>query len=252
MLRNELIVQLRRPRGLVLLLLLAGLPAIAAATTAGGHGADTRSALNFATSGLNFMDPVLFGVIVALLGAYAGGSDREWGTLRYLLIRPVPPRRLLAGKWLALVVCVALVVAVFVVVAVLSGYVVFGWHDYQRTGAGDLAGPEAVLALLGASGYLFVCLVSVGSVALALGMLLPRSVEALAVSGAFVLGSAMIEGVQSLHPLVVTLPVHYWLRWNGLFTGDGNSLVIGVAVQLAWIAAALAATQFMGRRDPVG
>lgn len=55
----------------------------------GGGAAATFSALNFTESGLNFMDPVLFGLVVAVFGSILGGADRDWGTLRYLYVRPV-------------------------------------------------------------------------------------------------------------------------------------------------------------------
>ncbi len=73
------------------------MPVLAGATEAskagGRGGAATFSALNFAESGLNFMDPVLFGLVVAVLGSILGGADRDWGTLRYLYVLPVSRRK---------------------------------------------------------------------------------------------------------------------------------------------------------------
>jgi ABC-2 type transport system permease protein len=96
-LRIELTTQLRRVRSLTLFGTLAGIVVLAGVTEAskaGGRGGPaTFSALNFTESGLNFMDPVLFGLVVALLGSTIGGSDRDWGTLRYLYVRPVTPAR---------------------------------------------------------------------------------------------------------------------------------------------------------------
>ena len=106
MLRIELATPLRRLRSLILFGVLMGVPILAGvsmASKAGGKGRDaTFSALNFTESGLNFMDPLLFRLIVAVFGSILGGSDRDWGTLRYLSVRPVSRRRLIAGKWWAL------------------------------------------------------------------------------------------------------------------------------------------------------
>ncbi len=80
-----------------------------------------------------------------------------------------------------------------------------------------------------------VCLLSLGSIALVLGLLLPRPVEALGVSIAFLIGSAILDDVPSLHTLAVVLPVHYWMRWTLLFdggAGDSGGLVLGLAVKL--------------------
>ena len=141
MLHVELATQLRRVRSLILFGFLVGVPILGGATQAskagGRGGAATFSALNFTESGLNFMDPVLFGLVVAVFGSILGGTDREWGTLRYLYVRPVSRRRLMAGKWWALVVCSALVIATFLVVTLLTGVAVFGWHPFHRSGTSD-------------------------------------------------------------------------------------------------------------------
>ncbi len=254
MLRIELTTQLLRIRTLVLFGALVAVPILAAATGAGGRGAASSSALNFAESGLNFMDPVLFGLVVAVLGSILGGADRDWGTLRYLYVRPVSRRRLLTGKWWALVVFSALVVATFLAATLLTGFAVFGWHPFHRPGTSDLSAATATWAVLGAGGYLTVCLLSLGSIALALGLLLPRSVEALGVSIAFLIGSAILDNVRALHTVAVILPVHYWMRWTQLFeggAGEHGGLILGLFVQAASMAIALTgAYAILSRRDP--
>jgi ABC-2 type transport system permease protein len=253
-LRIELTTQLRRVRSLTLFGTLAGIVVLAGVTEAskaGGRGGPaTFSALNFTESGLNFMDPVLFGLVVALLGSTIGGSDRDWGTLRYLYVRPVTRARLVAGKWWALVVCCVLTVTVFLGVALLTGLVVFGWHPFHRSGS-DLSAAAAAGAVLEAGGYMIVCLLSIGSIALALGLLLPRPVEALGITLAFLVGSAILDNVRSLHAIVAVLPVHYWLRWTSLFQAGGGGLALGLAVQSLTAAVVMtAAYAILGRRDP--
>ncbi|MCR6493619.1 ABC transporter permease [Cellulomonas sp. P24] len=252
MLRVEIATQLLRVRSLVLLGVLIGIPVLAVVTH-GGHGDETLSALNFAESGLNFMDPVLFGLVVAVIGSTLGGADHDWGTLRYLYVRPVSPRRVITGTWWTLVICSALVVAAFLVAAVLTGAVAFGWHSYHRGGVSVLSTATAAWATLGAGAYLAVCLLSLGSIALALGLLLPRSVEALGISVAFLIGSVMIENVRALHAVAVVLPEHYWMRWTQLFHAGGGSggLALGVVVQAATVVVAMSiAWVVLHRRDP--
>lgn len=254
MLRVELATHLRRMHTLIVFAVLVAVPSAAAATETAGRGhADTFSALNFTESGLNFMDPVLFGVVVAVFGSILGGSDREWGTLRYLYTRPVSRVRLVAGKACGLAVCTLLAVGTFLVVALLAGYAAFGWHPFRRAGADDLSAARGIWALAGAAGYLALCLLSLGAIALALGLLLPRAVEAVAVSIAFLIGATMIDGVRALHGLVVVLPIHYWMRWTELFDPHprAGDLVLGLAVQGAATALAIAtAHALLGRRDP--
>jgi ABC-2 type transport system permease protein len=254
MLYVELATQLRRVRSMILMGAVVVFPVLAGVTEAGKAGgrggAMTYSALNFAEGGLNFMVPLLFGLVVAVFGAILGGADREWGTLRYRYVQPVGRGRLMTGKWLALVTCSALAMAVFLTAALLTGLVIFGWHPYHRSGSGDLPAASATWAILGAAGYVTVCLLSIGSIALALGLLLPRSVEALGITVAFLIGSTVLDNVPAVHDIIVILPVHYWMRWTQLF-GDGGQLLPGLAAQLAATAVALtAAYLFLARRDP--
>ncbi|HKD88317.1 MAG TPA: ABC transporter permease [Streptosporangiaceae bacterium] len=255
MLRIELTTQLRRVRSLMLIGALAGIVVLAGVTEAskaGGRGGPaTFSALNFTESGLNFMDPVLFGLVIATLGSIIGGSDRDWGTLRYLYVRPVSRARLVAGKWGAMVVFCALTVAIFIGAALLTGFVIFGWHPFHRSGSGDLSATAAAGGVLEAGGYVVVCLLSIGSLALALGLLLPRSAEALGISLAFLVGSAILDNIRSLHDIVAVLPVHYWLRWTSLFDGGGGGIALGLAVQSATVVVVMAAAYaVLARRDP--
>jgi len=255
MLYVELTTQLRRLRSLILLAALAVIPVLAGATEAskaGGRGGPaTYSALNFAEGGLDVMVPLLFGLVVSVFGAILGGADREWGTLRYRYVQPVSRGRLMTGKWWALVTCSALAVATFVAVALLTGIMFFGWHPYHVTGSSDLSAAAATWAILGAAGYVTVCLLSMGSIALALGLLLPRSVEALGITVAFLIGSAALDNVSAVHDIIVILPVHYWLRWTQLFGGDASQLIPGLVAQAAGIAIALAAGYLLlARRDP--
>jgi ABC-type sugar transport system ATPase subunit len=105
-------------------------------------------------------------------------------------------------------------------------------------------------AILGAAGYVTICLLSIGSIALALG-LLPRSVEALGITIGFLIGSAALDNVSAVHDIIVILPVHYWLRWTQLFGGDASQILPGLAAQVAAIAVALtAAYALLMWRDP--
>lgn len=255
MLYVELATQLRRLRSLILLAALVAFPVLAGVTEAskagGRGGAATYSALNFAEGGLDVMVPLLFGLVVSVFGAILGGADREWGTLRYRYVEPVSRGRLMTGKWWALVTCSALAVAIFLTAALLTGIMIFGWHPYHVTGSSGLSAASATWAILRAAGYVTVCMLSIGSIALALGLLLPRSVEALGIAVAFLIGSAALDNVSAVHDIVVILPVHYWLRWTQLFGGDASQLVPGLAAQAAAIAVALSAGYvLLMRRDP--
>lgn len=75
--------------------------------------------------------------------------------------------------------------------------------------------------------------------------------EALGITVAFLIGSAVLDNVSAVHDIIVILPVHYWMRWTQLFGGDAGQLLPGLAAQVAAIAVAVAAGYLLlARRDP--
>jgi ABC-type transport system involved in multi-copper enzyme maturation permease subunit len=263
MLRVELIKQLLRVRSLVALAALAAVPLVAGLSTAshagsrdgnqgGLYGAATFSALNHVAASLQFVGPLPLALVVALLGSAFGAADRDWGTLRYLYVQPVSRARLVRGKWSALALCCVLAVACVIVAALLTGLVIFGWHPFHRLGATNLSAGAAIGKLAMAIGYVTVCALCIGTVAFALGLILPGSTEAFGVSIAAVVGSSIVDGQPALHRLTVVLPVHYWQRWTALFDGEGgHGMALGLAVQVGAIVASVsAAWAVLARRDP--
>lgn len=259
MTRVELVKQLVRVRSLLALAALAAVPVIYALTTTtkaghrngsqtGLYGAAPFSALNLAAAGLQFTAPLLLALVIALLGSALGAADRQWGTLRYLYVQPVSRARLLAGKCSALVVCCALATAVVLLAATLVGLIIFGWHPFHRLDAPTVPTATALLRLLEAGGYVVACMLSVGTVALALGLLLPGPAEALGASVALVVVTTILDDQTSID---VAFPVHYWQRWTSLLNDTSAGLGTGLAVQAATTVLALAlAWTVLIRRDP--
>jgi ABC-2 type transport system permease protein len=134
----------------------------------------------------------------------------------------------------------------------LSGLALFGWHPFHVISAPNLTYADATARVLAASGYTLLCMLSIATIALALGLLLPRGAEALGVTVAFVVVATILNGQPALHTLAVVLPVHYWQSWTPLFGPAGTAhLGAGMVSQLATIAlAAGAAVLLLLRRDP--
>ncbi|WP_433042886.1 ABC transporter permease subunit [Dactylosporangium sp. CS-033363] len=268
MLRVELATQILRLRTVVALGCLAALPVVAGLATAssagrrlegqdGLFGAAPYSALNHAMASLEFAGPLLLPIVVALLGAAIGSADRDWGILRYLYVAPVTRGRLLAGKLAAVVVATAAAVASVAVAGVLTGLAVFGWHPFHVLGGANLSAAATLGRVAAACGYLTLCMLSIGALAFALGLLLPRGAEAVAVAIGFVVVASILNGQAAqrgglLHAVAVALPVHYWQQWPALFTPSAAAhLGPGIAVQAAAVAVcAGAAVLVLHRRDP--
>ncbi|MGW2649716.1 ABC transporter permease [Streptomyces sp. NPDC001393] len=263
MLRVELTTQLLRIRTLVVLACLAAVPVMAGLSFASdaGHrngrqtglfGASPYSALNHAMASMAFIEPLLLPIMVALPAAAIASSDREWGTLRYLYVAPVSRARLLAAKLGALTVLTVMATLCVLTAGLLVGLAVFGWHPFHVVGAPNLTGGETAARVLLATGYCLLCMLSIATIAFALGLLLPRGIEALGAAVAFVIAGSLFNGSRTLHVVQVALPMHYWQDWNHLFDSTGNAhLGTGIVVQIATSAlATCAAALVLLRRDP--
>jgi ABC-2 type transport system permease protein len=263
MLHVELTVQLRRLRTVIALACLAAVPVIAGLATAsnagrrngnqgGLFGAATYSALNHTMASLEFIAPLLLPIVTALLATAIAAADRDWGTLRYLYVAPVSRSRMLTAKFGALAIATVVTVSCVLVAGLLTGLAVFGWHPFHRIGAPNLSAGDALGRVLAASSYTVLCMLSIAAIAFALGLLLPRGAEALAVAIAFVVVASILNGQRALHTLSMALPVHYWQIWTGLFDPHpATNLAAGIAAQIATIAVASAASMLvLVRRDP--
>jgi ABC-type transport system involved in multi-copper enzyme maturation permease subunit len=262
-LRFELTTQLLRLRTLIALACLAAVPVAAGLSFAShaGHrngdqgglfGASPYSAANHAMASLQFMTPLLLPIVVALLAAAIASADRDWGILRYLYVAPVTRERLLATKLAATALATLTAVGCVVAAGFAAGTVLFGWHAFHVIGAAPLGDRDAAARVLEATGYTLLCMLAMAAIAFALGLLLPRGAEALAVAVGFVVVASILNGQNALHAVDAVLPVHYWQNWIGLFDPAGpTALALGAAVQLATIAVCTAAGWLVLRhRDP--
>jgi ABC-2 type transport system permease protein len=261
MLRVELTTQLLRARTLIALAGLAAVPVIAGLATAShaGHrdgnqgglfGAATYSALNHTMASLDFTAPLLLPLAVALLASAVGSADRAWGTLRYLYVQPVTRSRLLAGKLAAVLVITAAATGCVLAAGFFTGLALFGWHAFHVIGAPSLPEADAVGRCLAAAGYTLLCMLSIGAITLALGLLLPHGAEALGASLALVIAGSILSAHQ--HNLATYLPMYYWQDWATLFEPAGTAhLGAGIAAQAAAITAAVGVSVLvLLRRDP--
>ena len=137
--RTELVKQLRRPRTWVALGIAVLIPAIATIalkanppSPQGGEGGlfvlAPNSGLIVPVAALRFMSRFLLVLIVALFAGDAVAAEASWGSLRYLLVRPVARPRLLGAK-LGVSALFALAATVLITLTgLVAGGLAFGWH----------------------------------------------------------------------------------------------------------------------------
>jgi ABC-2 type transport system permease protein len=255
--------QLRRWRSRILLLICLAVSILISvaigATTKGGVtslGPSTlglfmkQSGLNVGIAALIFTSGLLIPIVFAVSLGEPLASEARWGSLRYLLVRPVPRARLLFAKILV-GATLALAIAILIpIVATLIGTAYFGWHPISTIAGGGFSGGVPILALkhlsAGAVAWRLVLAtlyVALGSGALVgIAVLVSVATENVLAAVAAGIGtyiiSDILNAVSALHRIRPVLPTEYYDKWTQLFL-PGTSLsgmVHGVEVQVCWMA----------------
>lgn len=263
----ELQRQLRRRRTRVGLVGIAAVPillAVAFVLTAGdgnggGNGGDptglfalaTASGLNFALMSTAATAPFLLLAVIALFTGDTVSSEASWGSLRYLLVRPVPRGRLL-GRKLAVGLVLSLAAVILVPVSgLVAGTVAFGWGDVQ-TPFGVLPVATAILRLAVIVAYLAWSSLWLASLAFALSTTTDSAVGAVAGSIVLVIVVQILDAISALGEMRRWLPVHEGDAWVGVLATPARyaDLSRGIWLQIPYVVVFLAfAWWWFARRD---
>jgi len=249
MFRVELVKLLRRPRTWVTIALLTGLPVLVAiflkVTGIGprpGEGpAFLAQVLNngalFPAAALALVLPVFLPVSVSVVAGDSIAGEAGYGTLRYLLTRPVGRTRLLASKLVAAIVFIFLAVATVAVVAFVAGASLFGVEPLATVSGGTIAAQDATWRTAVTVVYVGASMLGVAALATFFSTTtdssLAAALGALAVLITFQVLD-LLEAASALHPY---LPTHYWLAFVDLFRSPvlWRNVARGFAIQGVWV-----------------
>jgi ABC-2 type transport system permease protein len=238
----EFTKQARRPRGLVTLGVMATLSAVltlvigvSRATIAervgdwGSVVSDT-SGLTMPLIALSAMLLFLLPLAVAIFAGEAVAGEASWGSLRYLLARPVPRWRVLVAKGAIAAGFSIAAVLIVVLVSLATGVIAFGWHpltmvDLKHTSpfvvSSATFSPLTALARIGlATAFVLAVLASTFAFALMLSTATVRPFSAVAGGVGLSLFSRALDNVPGLHAVSPWLPVtdSGTTLWTGFFT----------------------------------
>ena len=230
MIAVELARQVRRRRTLMCFVFLVGLPVIAALAnrsrspsrtaeigTRALFEVSTASGVNHALAALAFMSPFFLVIVVSFFAGDSVSGEASWGTLRYLLVRPVSRGRLLASK-LAVVLALALAGTVAIAVSgLVSGSIAFGWGGVATPFGPTMPVGESLLRLGLAALAVTWSLAGVMGFAFLLSVVTDSPAAAITGGFGLMIVSTILDGLASLDYLHPGLPTHYWGAWSRLF-----------------------------------
>jgi ABC-2 type transport system permease protein len=238
----ELAKQARRPRAWVTLLAMGAIPIVltviigATRPTIAERFGDFGSVVTD-TSGLTMpviaLSAMLLFVLPLAVAIFAGecvAGEASWGSLRYLLARPVPRWRVLGAKAAVAGLYSSAAVLVVVLASLAAGSLAFGVHpltvlDLQHTTPFIVASARfqpltAVARLALATAYVLGTLTSTFAFALLLSTLSVRPFSAVAGAVGLGLFSRALDNIPGLHALSPWLPMTDTgsSLWTGFFT----------------------------------
>jgi ABC-2 type transport system permease protein len=249
-LRTELVKNMRRTRTYVAYGILVLIPIIMAVAIdlnppdQRGEGRllylASQTGLLLPGFALRVTSAFLLVIVVALFGGDTVAGEASWGSLRYLLMRPVKRPRLVFSKFVVAVFCAWVAVLIVVVTALIVGSIVFGTASigFPLTlfTNGQSRG-EILYHLLVSTAYVSWSLTGVVAFSFMVSCMTDAPFGAIFAGVGLYFTSLILDSISSLGSLRNGLPTHYFDTWVDLLTrGRWHSdLVRGVLLQLVYV-----------------
>ncbi|MCW2710957.1 MAG: transporter permease [Marmoricola sp.] len=247
-LKSELALIFGRRRNQAGLLVLAAVPvliSIAVKVSSPGRGGDgpdffgsiTENGLFVALASLTLELGLFLPLAVAAIAGDSVAGEANLGTLRYLLTVPVPRARLLAVKYLAIVIFSVVATLTVTVTGIAMGLALFGGGDMTLLSGTQIGFGQGLLRVLGATLYLSACFASLGAVGLFVSTLTEQPIGAMIAVVIFSTASFIADTIPQiswLHPFLIT---HHWLAFGDLFRDPvaWNGVQQGIYVAAAYV-----------------
>ncbi len=256
-LRSELKLIFGRRRNIAGMAVLAAVPIIIAfavrysgSRRGGGDGGflsqATNNGLFVGLAALTVELPLFLPLAVAAISGDAVAGEANVGTLRYLLARPVQRTRLLAVKYLGVLIFTVAAVLLIAVVGVGFGLALFGAGPVTLLSGTQVSTAVGLWRLLLVCGYIVVCLAAFGAIGLFVSTLTEQPIGAtIGVVGLAVI-SQILDSVSQLSAIHPYLPTHYWLSFGDLLRDPiatdqiSHGIVSAVVYGVIFLAAAWA------------
>lgn len=227
--RLEMLRQIRRRRtavafGLVIALPIIVVLAVKYGPSAGGGGGLADGELdvfglmasgpwNFALSGLLFTSAFLLVLLAAMFLGDTVASEASWSSLRYLLVAPVPRRRLLLVKLVVGLLLTLAVLIVLVVTSFLLGLLAFGGDGLASPLGGSLGAGESTARLALITGYIAVTLLVPAGIAFLASVSTDVPLGAVGAGVLVVVVANILDVIDALGSLRELLPTNYANAW---------------------------------------
>ena len=191
-------------------------------------------------------------LLTSLVAGDVFAAEDRLGTWRHLLVAVRSPARIFLAKALASATVILVMVTGLAVSSIAGGLAAVGNHPLVGLDGHSMASGDAARTVLVAWLAVLAPTLAFAAVGLLGSVVLGRSPMGLLVPAVLALGMALVLMLPVPVVVRLALPSNAFLAWRGLFTQPAQTgpLLVGVAVSLAWAAAATAlAYRLFLRRD---
>jgi ABC-2 type transport system permease protein len=247
--RVEFIKQVRRARTYIALGVLAIIPVIMtvalklnppspSSNERGYFEVATHSGINVPLAALTVTSAFLLVIVVSLFAGETVSGEATWGTLRYLLVRPVSRPRLLASKLLVASTLSIVATIIISLVSLVAGIIAFGWHPVLTPSFLIISQTSAIGKLALATIYVAWSMASFVTFAFLLSTLTDSAFAAVAGGVGLGIVSQILNNISALDFMNFVFPTHYIDAWHGLFFQPTRTsdMVHGVFLELPYVA----------------
>ena len=249
----EILRALHRPRTYVLGACLIAVSIIPVWSLAAGNadgGGEGPPFLNMlahngligALVALVIMQSLFLPVGAALLSGEAVSQEASWGTLRYLLVRPVGRARLILQKYTAVMLQLALAMLLVAIVGLIAGGIAFGFEPLPTLSGSTLPVGSGLVRILAAWAYVVVGVAGLSAIGMFFSTLTDSAPAAIVATVGVAIASQLLDTISKIRWIQPYLLSHDWLAFADLFR---SPIYWDRAVHGLWLAAAYTAV-FLG------
>jgi ABC-2 type transport system permease protein len=197
----------------------------------------TASGINIPIAALAAESAFLLIVVVSLFAGETVSGEANWGTLSYLLVRPVSRNRVLGSKLVVAMGLALLATFLVPVVGLVVGTLAFGWHPITTPSLTVLSQGSALARLALSTLYVAWCQAAYLSFAFMLSTMTDSAFAAVAGGVGLGVVSQILNNISALNGTSYIYPTHFLDAWQHLFFEQGPSteMLRGVALQVPYV-----------------
>ncbi|WP_239162360.1 ABC transporter permease [Acrocarpospora phusangensis] len=221
LLGSEVGLTFRRPRNLALLAVLAIVPVLiglgirVAGGDAGPIGQVAGNGLVLTFAAFFLMLPLVLPLAVGVVAGDSIAGEASLGTLRYLLTAPAGRTRLLALKYVNIVVFAVVACLLVAVSALVTGLVLFPVGPVTLLSGTTIPLAEGLLRIGLVALYAAAGMAALGALALAISTLTEAPIGAIAATLVLVVVAQVLEAIPQLAVIEPYLLTSWWSGFDG-------------------------------------